>query len=126
MKSVSTVRSLIAKHPQLLLFGASVALLSASGGIMETTFNNYVSDVFHRDAAARGWLEFPRELPGFLTALSLGISINHAVSMSIPLLGGYLWMAHGVMNIELFYPEVSRRSGRLSSMLNVRCWMFIL
>jgi hypothetical protein len=39
--------------------------------MFETTFNNFVSDVHHLQAAARGALEFPRELPGFLTALLL-------------------------------------------------------
>jgi MFS family permease len=57
----------------LLLFLAGMALLGASGGMMETTFNNYVSDVFKLGADARGRLEFPRELPGFLTALFAGI-----------------------------------------------------
>jgi hypothetical protein len=51
-----------------------MALLGVSGGMMETTFNNYVADVFHLGADARGRLEFPRELPGFLTALLPGSS----------------------------------------------------
>jgi hypothetical protein len=59
----------------LLLFLAGIALLGASGGIMESTFNNYVAhkEFFNLDADARGWLEFPRELPGFLTALFAGL-----------------------------------------------------
>lgn len=57
----------------LLLFLAGMALLGASGGMMETTFNNYVSDIFNLGADARGRLEFPRELPGFLTALFAGL-----------------------------------------------------
>jgi len=50
-----------------------MALLGVSGGMMETTFNNYVSDTFNLGADARGILEFPRELPGFLTALFAGL-----------------------------------------------------
>jgi MFS family permease len=57
----------------LLLFMAGMAFLGASGGMMETTFNNYVSDTFNLSADARGFLEFPRELPGFLTALMAGL-----------------------------------------------------
>jgi MFS family permease len=57
----------------LLLFVAGMAFLGASGGMMETTFNNYVSDTFNLGADARGFLEFPRELPGFLTALMAGL-----------------------------------------------------
>ncbi len=57
----------------LFLFLAGMALLGVSGGMMETTFNNYVSDTFNLGADARGILEFPRELPGFLTALFAGL-----------------------------------------------------
>ncbi len=57
----------------LFLFLAGMALLGVSGGMMETTFNNYVSDTFNLGADARGLLEFPRELPGFLTALFAGM-----------------------------------------------------
>ncbi len=57
----------------LFLFLAGMALLGVSGGMMETTFNNYVSDTFNLGADARGLLEFPRELPGFLTALFAGL-----------------------------------------------------
>ncbi len=38
----------------------------AASGIFMSTLNNYLSDVHDLGAAARGWLEFPRELPGFL------------------------------------------------------------
>jgi len=38
----------------------------AASGIFMSTLNNYLSDVHGLDAAARGWLELPRELPGFL------------------------------------------------------------
>ena len=31
-----------------------------------STLNNYLSDVHSLNASARGWIEFPRELPGFL------------------------------------------------------------
>ncbi len=48
-------------------------MLSISVGISETSFNNYYNDVFHLGADARGFLEFPRELPGFLTALMTGL-----------------------------------------------------
>jgi MFS family permease len=34
-------------------------------GIFMASLNNYLSDIHHLDAASRGWLEFPRELPGF-------------------------------------------------------------
>jgi len=59
--------------PNLLLFLAGMALLGISSGIFETTFNNFLHDTFDLSADARGFLEFPRELPGFLTALLAGL-----------------------------------------------------
>ncbi len=42
-------------------------------GIHESIFNNYLSDTFGLGADARGWLEFPRELPGLLVVLVAGV-----------------------------------------------------
>lgn len=58
--------------PNLLLFVAGMALLAISGSMFETTFNNFLSDTYSLSADARGYLEFPRELPGFLTAVLAG------------------------------------------------------
>ncbi len=41
-------------------------MFGSSSGIFLAVFNNYLDDVHHLDALSRGWLEFPRELPGFL------------------------------------------------------------
>ena len=48
-----------------LLMGAA-SFFGAASGIFISTLNNYLSEVHGLDAAARGWLELPRELPGFL------------------------------------------------------------
>jgi len=57
---------------QFTLFAAGVCCLALTGGIFETVFNNFLNDTFHITARARGALEFPRELPGFLVALFAG------------------------------------------------------
>lgn len=57
----------------LLFFILGMFMVSMAGGMFETTFNNYVSDTFALTASARGWLEFPREMPGFLTAIMAGM-----------------------------------------------------
>jgi len=59
-------------NPQLRLFLFATVLAGAAGGVFETTFNNFLNDTFSIRADARGFLEFPRELPGFLTALCAG------------------------------------------------------
>jgi len=58
-----------------------VALLAtlffgAASGIFTVTFNNYLSEIHHLSAEARGWLEFPRELPGFLMVFVAGMMLT--------------------------------------------------
>ena len=55
----------------LRLLLATLAFGAASG-IFMSTVNNYLSDVHGFGAEARGWLEFPRELPGFLLIFIAG------------------------------------------------------
>jgi len=50
----------------LRLFLLGVLFLGINNGILTTSFNNYLNDLFHLSAAQRGMLEFPRELPGFI------------------------------------------------------------
>lgn len=38
-------------------------------GLYDTTFNNYLNDIFHISSKVRGYLEFPREFPGFMVAV---------------------------------------------------------
>lgn len=59
-------------NPQLVVFLLAVFALGMGNGIFQTTYNNYLDDVFEISATARGALEFPRELPGFLVALLAG------------------------------------------------------
>ncbi len=51
---------------------ASVAF-GATAGIFNSTLGNYLHDVHAFGAEARGWLEFPRELPGFLVLFTVGL-----------------------------------------------------
>ena len=49
----------------------------AASGIFMATLNNYLSEVHGLGAAARGWLEFPRELPGFLIMFIAGALLTY-------------------------------------------------
>lgn len=55
------------RWPNLTLFLSGLVLLSLAGSLLDVSFNNYLSDIHRLDADRRGVLEFPRELPGFLT-----------------------------------------------------------
>lgn len=56
----------------LAIFFAGIATAGIASGIYETSFNNFLSDVFQVKATVRGMIEFPREMPGFLVALLSG------------------------------------------------------
>ncbi len=47
----------------------------AAGGIFTATLNNYLSEIHNLGAEARGWLEFPRELPGFMMIFVTGVML---------------------------------------------------
>ncbi len=55
-----------------VLIGA-LCLFAAGQSIVDPAFNNYVRDTFDLSASERGNLEFPRELPGFLVAVTSGL-----------------------------------------------------
>jgi MFS family permease len=96
-KAFGRVKSM---NPQLRLFLAGMVLLGMAGGIFETAFNNFVADRFDLSADKRGFLEFPRELPGFLTALFAGmlfflpetyIAAASALAVGLGMLGMAFW-----------------------------------
>jgi MFS family permease len=54
------------------LFILATVLMGLGGCVNSAAFNNYLKDVFALDVARRTFLEFPRELPGFLVTLFVG------------------------------------------------------
>lgn len=59
--------------PQLLLYFVAVAFMGVAGGCFHTSYNNFLDGTFQIGADARGMLEFPREMPGFLVAAMTGL-----------------------------------------------------
>lgn len=51
---------------ELLLFAAAALMLGMALSIVNSTFNNFLNERFHLSGFERSFLEFPRELPGFL------------------------------------------------------------
>jgi MFS family permease len=51
------------------LFVLATVFMALGGCINSSIFNNYLKDVFDVNVAQRTFLEFPRELPGFLVTL---------------------------------------------------------
>ncbi|MDP3179243.1 MAG: hypothetical protein Q8M76_15150, partial [Spirochaetaceae bacterium] len=51
------------------LFVLATVLVGLGSCVNASAFNNYLRDVYELDVARRTFLEFPREMPGFLVAL---------------------------------------------------------
>ncbi|MDP8237733.1 MAG: MFS transporter [Candidatus Hatepunaea meridiana] len=48
----------------------------AASGIFTVTLNNYLVEIHKLGAETRGWIEFPRELPGFLMIFVVGVLLT--------------------------------------------------
>jgi len=70
------MRSLRSLSPELRRLLLATLFFGAAGGVFMATLNNYLHDVHGLDADGRGWLEFPRELPGFLIALVAAVLLT--------------------------------------------------
>ncbi|UCC67640.1 MAG: MFS transporter, partial [Armatimonadota bacterium] len=90
---------------ELTLFLLVIGALGITGGIYETTFNNFLSDTFQMGAEARGRLEFPRELPGFLVTL-LGGMLFFLSEIRLGALSGVI-LALGIAGLAFFGAEYS-------------------
>ena len=50
----------------LLLFSIASFAVGLAGSLVDSTFNNFLNDSYTITAAQRSFLEFPREIPGFI------------------------------------------------------------
>lgn len=73
-----------------------------ASGINSTVFNNFLSDTYKLTASARGIVEFPRELPGVLIVLVLGI-LAFLGDIRIAIVG-MVFAALGMLGLGLFSP----------------------
>lgn len=84
---------------QLILFLTAAVLLSAAGSVNESIFNNFLRDTFNPSPESRGWLELPRELPGFLVVLMTGVLAALPVTR-LGMVGGLL-LALGLAGLAI-------------------------
>ena len=97
---------------ELVLFAVAALILGMAISIVDSTFNNFLNDRFVLSGFQRSFLEFPRELPGFLVvfvsaALSFLCSRRlSAFAMLLAAVGalllGFASPGYGVMVIWLF------------------------
>lgn len=95
-----------ARHQRdFFLFMLAGVFLGFYTGLYEPTFNNYLNDIFEIGEVARGALEFPRELPGFLVVFSTGLLI-FLPDVRIALIAN-LVMALGLFGLGFMSPSFS-------------------
>ncbi|MBN2343854.1 MAG: MFS transporter [Deltaproteobacteria bacterium] len=103
--SISTISKDL-KH----LFVATL-FFGAANGIFLASLNNYLADIHGLDATSRGWLEFPREFPGFLMLFVAAVLLSimreskmAAVAMGLSIVGalGLGFAAHHTALLVVF------------------------
>ncbi len=85
---------------------AATVFFGAAGGIVAAIFNNYLADVHHLDASMRGWLELPRELPGFLMMFVAGAMLILFRETQMAALA-MLFTAAGTVGLAYFSPTIA-------------------
>ncbi|MBU8871606.1 MAG: MFS transporter [Gemmatimonadales bacterium] len=78
----------------------------ASAGVMASTLNNYLATVHGLDAGHRGWLELPRELPGFLIFVVMGLLLTRLREGRIAAVG-MVFTAAGILGLGFFTPHMA-------------------
>ena len=90
--------------PVLRAFLAGVFFLGINAGILSTAFNNYLNDSFTMSAGERGFLEFPREFPGFILMFVTGLLAALPIRTWAVITG--ILSAVGVLGLGFMSPSV--------------------
>lgn len=84
----------------IVLFSAATLFMGLYAGLYEPSFNNYLAQVHHISEVARGGLEFPRELPGFLAVFIFTLLVflpDTRIAMVAALLVGVSLLGQGYL-----------------------------
>jgi len=88
--------------PQFRLFLLGVLFLGVNSGVFNAAFSNYLNDTFSLTSRQRGFLEFPRELPGylliFITGLLAAVPVRHWAVLTA------LLSSAGIAGLAFFAP----------------------
>ncbi len=60
-------------RPEILMFIILISAVALGNGLSDAVYSNYFKEVYHVTAFQRGFIEFPRELPGLLCAVVIGL-----------------------------------------------------
>ncbi|MCP4664436.1 MAG: MFS transporter [bacterium] len=85
---------------------AATLFFGAAAGIFQATLNNYLAQVHQIEASTRGWLELPRELPGFLMMFVAGVMLSVLRETQMAALA-MLASAVGAVGLGFFAPSTA-------------------
>lgn len=90
----------------LRYFLIGALFLGINAGVLSTTFNNYLNDLFHVSEKMRGLLEIPREVPGFLLIAVTGILASYSMrgwAIIVGIVSGIGVIGLGFMSPTLYF-----------------------
>lgn len=85
------------------IFTVIVVLTAVGAGLSSTIFSNYFKEVYNVDSVQRGFIEFPRELPGVLCMVIVS-ALSMFTDISLSILAQVLCCA-GLVVLGLFSPS---------------------
>ncbi len=98
------MKNKIAKmRPEILMFLILISAVALGNGLSDAVYSNYFKEVYQVTAFQRGFIEFPRELPGLLCAFIIGL-IGFLGDIRMALIAQIL-AAVGVTLLGLFTPS---------------------
>ena len=66
------IRKYLRMRPELLLYFILICAVAVGNGLSDSIYANYFNEVYKVSAQVRGFIEFPRELPGMLCTFVFG------------------------------------------------------
>lgn len=66
------MKKILNMRPEMFMFFTLIAAVALGNGLSDAVYSNYFKEVYQVTAVQRGFIEFPRELPGMLCALVIG------------------------------------------------------
>lgn len=88
--------------PELVLYLVLIAAVSLGNGLSDSVYSNYFKEVYQVTAQQRGFIEFPRELPGLLCVLTVA-ALSSLGDIRITILAQILAFA-GLLVLGLMTP----------------------
>ena len=68
-----SLKNIFTDNKRALYFLAIMVVFGIANGLFMGTLNNYLHEVLSIGKVERGWIEFPRELPGLLLIVLLSL-----------------------------------------------------